>query len=150
VAGPDREFHAYRRLAGARRDTALAAPTATALADLITQAEQAAARNPSRHQGDQQMSETFPSPGRDPEQTEARMRALTEELSAAGLDAYLHCTRGVLDITAALDRPGGKDVCVTADEDGYLEVSWWSAPGATPTQVASVVGRVLAVITGPF
>jgi hypothetical protein len=43
---PDREFHAYRRLAGARRDTALAAPAATALADLITQAEQAAARNP--------------------------------------------------------------------------------------------------------
>lgn len=98
------------------------------------------------------MSETFPGPSRgpgDPEQTEARMRALTEELSVAGLDAHLHCTRGVLDITAALHRPGSKDVCVTADEDGYLEVSWWSAAGATPAQVAAVLGRVLAVITGP-
>jgi hypothetical protein len=55
------------------------------------------------------MSETFPSPGPgDPEQTEARMRALTEELSAAGLDAHLHCTRGVLDITAALQQPGSE------------------------------------------
>jgi hypothetical protein len=42
----DREFHAYRRLPGARRDTALASPTATGLADLITQAERAAAATP--------------------------------------------------------------------------------------------------------
>lgn len=76
--------------------------------------------------------------------------ALTEELSAAGLDAHLHCTRGVLDVTAALRRPGIKDVCVTADEDGYLEVCWWSASAATPAQVASVIGRVLAVLTGPL
>lgn len=43
---PDREFHAYCRLPGARRDTALAAPTATVLADLITRAERAAAATP--------------------------------------------------------------------------------------------------------
>lgn len=36
-----RIFRAYRRLAGARRDIALAAPTADGLAAQITQAEQA-------------------------------------------------------------------------------------------------------------
>jgi hypothetical protein len=39
---PAGEFHAYRRLAGTRRDTALADPTAAGLADQISRAEQAA------------------------------------------------------------------------------------------------------------
>jgi len=39
---PAGEFHAYRRLPGARRDTALTAPTSAGLADLIGRAEQAA------------------------------------------------------------------------------------------------------------
>lgn len=36
------EFRAYRRLPGQRRDSALSAPTAEALAEKITQAEQPA------------------------------------------------------------------------------------------------------------
>jgi hypothetical protein len=36
----DRQFHAYRRMRGARRDTALTARTADELAAKITQAEQ--------------------------------------------------------------------------------------------------------------
>jgi hypothetical protein len=39
---PDRCFRAYRRLPGARRDTALSAATSTELATLIGQAEQSA------------------------------------------------------------------------------------------------------------
>jgi hypothetical protein len=39
---PSAEFRAYRRLPGERRDTALSAPTADALAEKITQAEQPA------------------------------------------------------------------------------------------------------------
>jgi hypothetical protein len=39
-------FRAYRRLPGARRDTALTDPTATGLADQITRAEQAATTPP--------------------------------------------------------------------------------------------------------
>jgi hypothetical protein len=39
---PSAEFRAYRRLPGERRDTALSAPTAEALAEKITQAEQPA------------------------------------------------------------------------------------------------------------
>jgi hypothetical protein len=37
---PSAEFRAYRRLPGARRDTALAAGTAAGLAGALTQAEQ--------------------------------------------------------------------------------------------------------------
>jgi hypothetical protein len=47
---PSAEFHAYRRLPGERRDTALSAPTAEGLAEKITQAEQAA-RTPTRGSG---------------------------------------------------------------------------------------------------
>jgi hypothetical protein len=36
---PDRQFRAYRRMPGARRDTALSASTAADMAALITQAE---------------------------------------------------------------------------------------------------------------
>jgi hypothetical protein len=39
---PAGRFRAYRRLPGARRDTALSDPTAAGLADQITRAEQAA------------------------------------------------------------------------------------------------------------
>jgi len=45
---PAGEFHAYKRLPGARRDTALAAATAAGLAAQISQAEQAARTPPAR------------------------------------------------------------------------------------------------------
>jgi hypothetical protein len=82
----------------------------------------------------------------DPE-TGARMRALTAELSAAGLDAHLHSTRGVLDITAALHRPGCKDICVIVDEDGFVEITYWSSPGAAAADVAALISRALTLIT---
>jgi hypothetical protein len=48
---PAAEFRAYRRLPGARRDTALAAPTATDLGAQMTQVEQAAARTSASRTG---------------------------------------------------------------------------------------------------
>jgi len=51
---PDHCYRAYRRTPGARRDTALSAPTARDMAKQITQADKAAARRarqpPRRHQ----------------------------------------------------------------------------------------------------
>jgi hypothetical protein len=44
---PENCYRAYRRLPGARRDTALSAATSAEMADLIGQAEQAA-RTPAR------------------------------------------------------------------------------------------------------
>jgi hypothetical protein len=80
-------------------------------------------------------------------QTVARMHAAAAALAAAGLDAKVHSTRGVLDITASLHQPGGRPVEVIVDEDGYVQISYWNAPGATPAQVAELITAALAAIT---
>ena len=82
------------------------------------------------------------------QQAEARMRAVAAELAAAGLDTGVHQTRGVLDVRASLRREGFGPVEVIYDGDGYVAVSYWHAPGATPAQVAATINGVLAVITG--
>jgi len=85
----------------------------------------------------------------DPAQTAARMRAIAAALTAAGLDARVHDTRGVLDITASLHRPVHKDIDVTVDEDHYVEIRYWNNPDATPAQVTAVITRALTAITRP-
>ena len=79
-------------------------------------------------------------------ETAWRMRAIAAGLTAAGLTAHLHDTRGELDVTAALHRPGGKETDVIVDDDGYVEIRYWNRPGATPDQVTAVITRVLAAI----
>jgi hypothetical protein len=81
------------------------------------------------------------------QQTEARMRAVAAELQAAGLEVGVHETRGVIDVRASLRREGFGPVEVTYDTDGYVAVTYWHAPGATPAQVAGTINGVLAVIT---
>jgi hypothetical protein len=81
------------------------------------------------------------------QQTEARMRAVAAELQAAGLEVGVHETRGVLDVRASLRREGFGPVEVTYDADGYVAVTYWHAPGATPAQVAATINGLLAVIT---
>jgi hypothetical protein len=56
-------------------------------------------------------------------------------------------TQGVLDITASMGQPDGKPIDVTVDEDGYVQVSYWNVPGATPAQVVAVIAAVVAAIT---
>jgi hypothetical protein len=46
------------------------------------------------------------------------MRAIAAALTAAGLNAQVHQTRGVVDITATWHRPGSKDIDLTLDDDG--------------------------------
>jgi hypothetical protein len=81
------------------------------------------------------------------EQTERRMRAVAAELQAAGLDTGVHDTRGVLDVRATLRREGRGPVEVTYDTDGYVQITYWHAPGATPVQVVATINSVLAMIT---
>jgi hypothetical protein len=81
--------------------------------------------------------------------TAARMRAIAAALTAAGLDAHVHETRGVLDITATWHRPGSKPVEIIYDEDDYAQISYWSAPGATPTQIVAIISQALSAITNP-
>jgi hypothetical protein len=81
------------------------------------------------------------------EQTERRMRAVAAELGAAGLDAVVYQTCGVFDVRATLRREGCGPVEITYDTDGYVQATYWHAPGATPAQVAATIKGVLAVIT---
>lgn len=74
------------------------------------------------------------------------MRAIAAGLGSGGLVAEVNQTRGVLDITATSERPGGKPVEVVVDEDGYVELRYWNRPGATPELVTTVILRALATI----
>jgi uncharacterized membrane protein len=79
--------------------------------------------------------------------TEARIHATAAALAGAGLAARVNQTQGVFDITAGLAQPDGKAIDVTVDEDGYVQVSYWNAPGATPAQVVAVITGVVGAIT---
>jgi hypothetical protein len=79
-------------------------------------------------------------------ETELRMRVIAAGLGAGGLVAEVNQTRGVLDVTATLERPGSKPAEVVVDEDGYVELRYWNRPGATPEQVTAVILRALATI----
>jgi hypothetical protein len=81
-------------------------------------------------------------------QTMLRMHAIAAGLQAGGLDARVHDTQGVLDIRATLHDGDGKGTDVTLDDDGYVTLSYWNDPGATPAQVIDVITRALAAITG--
>jgi hypothetical protein len=71
-------------------------------------------------------------------------------LSAAGLATQLQQTAGGLDITVAIHQPGRKTTDVIVDEDGYVEIHWWSSPEATPQQVADAIrGALTALTTAP-
>jgi hypothetical protein len=80
----------------------------------------------------------------------AGMQAVAAQLSAAGVASVLHETKAGLDLTATLHQPGRRDVEVIIDEDGYAELRWWTAPGATPADMAAVITRAIAsVAAGP-
>jgi hypothetical protein len=75
-----------------------------------------------------------------------RIRAVAAELDAAGLTTRLQETRGVVDLTASVSRPGGRAIEVIVDQDGYVELRYWTVPGATPTQIAATITRALAAV----
>jgi hypothetical protein len=80
--------------------------------------------------------------------TEQRLRAIAAGLTAAGLDAHVHETKGVLDLAATQHRAGGKDIEVICDEDLYVQIAYWHDPSTTPTEVVAVICRALSAITG--
>ena len=94
------------------------------------------------------MTGTTPS-AEDPADTAGRMAAIAAGLTAEGLDARVHDTHGVLDVTASWHRPGSKAIDLTVDEDHYIHVSWWNPDDATPAQIITTIRRALAAITGP-
>ena len=86
----------------------------------------------------------------DPDEVLQRMLIITGLLTAAGLTAALNVTRETPDITARLPQPGGRDLTIIIDDDGYIELRYWASPGATPGEVTTTITRALAVVTaGP-
>jgi|SRR5215472_18172491 len=95
-------------------------------------------------------TDTTSSPGDGgPQETARRMRAIAAGLTDAGMDARVHDTRGVLDVTAALHRSGSKAVDLTVDEDHYIQLSWWIPPTPPPGQIVATISRAVAAITEP-
>jgi hypothetical protein len=76
------------------------------------------------------------------------IRDIDTALTAAGLTTRIRDSAGGLDLKATIHPPGQKPTDVIADEDGYLEIHWWSDPGATPQQVAEALTTALTALTG--
>ena len=94
------------------------------------------------------MTDETPGPDDLRPQTVTRMQAIAAGLQGTGLDASVHDTRGVLDIRASRYNAGSKNTDVTIDEDGYVTVSYWNDPDATPIQIVEIISRMLVAITG--
>jgi hypothetical protein len=89
-------------------------------------------------------------PEPDPDETLQRMLILTGLLTAAGLTAVLNVTRDTPDITARLPQPGGRDITIIVDDDGYIELRYWTRHGATPSQITAALTSAITAITSPF
>jgi hypothetical protein len=101
------------------------------------------------------MTDAISHPVPEPDDPQAAVRAawirgLAAALRAGGLTAQLNETAGCLDVTVTVQHPGRKPTDVIVDEDGYIEIRWWSSPDATAQQVAGVITRALATLSaGP-
>jgi hypothetical protein len=88
-----------------------------------------------------------PDPDPDPDESLQRMLVITGLLTAAGLTACLTVTRDIPDVTAWLPQPGGRDIKIIIDDDGYVELRFWVSPDATPERVTTVVTGTIAGLT---
>ena len=75
------------------------------------------------------------------------MLVITGLLTAAGLTACLNVTQDIPDITARLSSPGGRDIRVIIDDDGYIELRFWADPGTSPSRITTTVTRAISAIT---
>jgi len=87
-------------------------------------------------------------PDADPEESLQRMLVITGLLTAAGLTARLNVTRDIPDVTAWLPQPGGRDIKIIIDDDGYIELRFWTSPGTTPSHVTRILTGAIAALNG--
>jgi hypothetical protein len=87
-------------------------------------------------------------PDADPEESLQRMLVITGLLTAAGLTACLNVTRDIPDVTAWLPQPGGRDIKIIIDDDGYIELRFWTSPGTTPSHVTRILTGAIAALNG--
>ena len=89
-----------------------------------------------------------PDPEPDAEESLQRMLVITGLLTAAGLTACLNVTRDIPDVTAWLPQPGGRDIKIIIDDDGYIELRFWTSPGTTPSHVTRILTGAIAALNG--
>ena len=78
----------------------------------------------------------------------ARMRAIEAVLASNGLTTHLTDARAGLDLSAVLSPSGHREAEIWVDENGYVEVRYWSPEGSTAEQVAMTALRALFAVTG--
>jgi hypothetical protein len=83
----------------------------------------------------------------DTKQSIRRMRAIQAEFDAHGLTTHLTDARAGLDLSGILSPSGKREAEIWVDEDGYVEVRFWSPPGATAAQISETALRTLRAIT---
>src|SRR5260370_14545284 len=66
----------------------------------------------------------------------ARMRAIESVFASNGVTTHLTDARAGLDLSAVLSPSGKREAEIWADENGYVEVRFWSPEGSTPEHVA--------------
>jgi hypothetical protein len=77
----------------------------------------------------------------------AWIRAVAEDLAAAGLVTAVRTTRAGLDVTASIHEPAGPAAEVILDEAGYAELRWWIVLTTSPAEVTAIIARVLDATT---
>lgn len=76
-----------------------------------------------------------------------RMRAIEAVLASNGLTTHLTDARSGLDLTAVLSPSGKREAEIWIDEDGHVELHYWSPAASTPEQIATVALRALRTAT---
>ena len=89
-----------------------------------------------------------PKPNKEERRLIGGMRAIEAEFAACGLTTHLTDARTGLDLSAILSPSGKREAEIWVDEHGYVEVRYWSPPGATPPEIAAIALRALRAITG--
>jgi len=89
-----------------------------------------------------------PKPNKEERRLIGGMRAIEAEFAACGLTTHLTDARTGLDLSAILSPSGKREAEIWVDEHGYVEVRYWSPPGASPPEIAATALRALRAITG--
>src|SRR5215472_8578262 len=78
----------------------------------------------------------------------ARMRAIESVFASNGLITHLTDARAGLDLSAVLSPSGKREAEIWVDENGYVELRYWSPESSSPDQIATVALRALHALTG--
>jgi hypothetical protein len=89
-----------------------------------------------------------PKPNKGERRLIGRMRAIEAEFAACGLTTHLTDARTGLDLSAILSPSGKREAEIWVDERGYVELRYWSPPGASRPEIAATALRALRAITG--